>query len=615
MTITTGLFSELRRRNVFRVAASYAVVAWLLVQAADILLGNFGAPDWVFRSFVSLLLLGFPLALFLSWAYELTPEGVKKTRDVPPAESSTRMSGRTLDFVVIAALVVGLGYFVVDKFVLSPPKQAGHLASAVEQARESDLAESAAELAEQPSIAVLAFRDMSPNRDQDYLSDGIAEELLNLLSRIPELRVTSRTSAFSYKGKDIRLAQLAEELNVAHILDGSVRLAGERVRITAQLIDARSDTHLWSESYDRTLDDIFAIQDEIAQAVVEQLRITLLGDIPQTRQTHPEAYALYLQARHTGRRVTAEGLAQSNALFEQALAIDPAYVDAWYGLSANAFNQVISGLVPPHQGYARAGEVLLQALAIDPDHARSHAGLAWIARNSERRLDRAANHLRRAIALNPTDEYVINGAAGLLHDLGRVNESIALHEYLAVRDPVSPIAHYNLGFRLLTGGYWDQAISAYQTALRLSPELRIARSGIGTALLMLGEPEAALEYFQQEPFARNRVRGLALALHDLGRVEESRAALAEVIKRWGDEWPSSVALVYAHMGDADRSFEWLDRAVAQNQIALSTEFLMPFYRPVHDDPRWRRFLEQVGSTPEQLAAVEFEFSPPAAGRR
>ncbi len=613
--MSTSVFSELKRRNVFRVAATYGVVAWLLVQAADILLGNFGAPEWVFKSFVTLLVLGFPLALFLSWAYELTPEGVKKTREVLPAESMTRMTGRTLDFVVIGALLVGLGYFAVDKFLLAPHKQADHLAAAVQEAQESFLAESAVDLPEHQSIAVLAFRDMSPNRDQDFFSDGIAEELLNLLSRIPELRVTSRTSAFSYKGKDIRLAQVAEELNVAHILDGSVRLAGERVRITAQLIDARSDTHVWSESFDRQLDDIFAIQDEIAQAVVQQLRVTLLGEIPQARETDPEAYALYLQARHVARRVTAEGLAQSNALFERVLAIDPTYVDALYGLAVNAFNQVISGLTPPDQGYAQAEAVLQQSLAIDPDHARSHAGLAWIARNSERRLDSAADHLRRALELDPTDEFVVTGVGGLLHDLGRVDESIALHEFLAARDPVSPVVHYNLGFRLLTGGYWDRAISAYQTALRLSPDLRIARSGIGSALLMKGEPEAALEYFQRETFERNRIRGLALTFHDLGRIEESDAALAEVIDRWGEDWPSSVAMIHAHRGDADRTFEWLDRAVAQNQIALSTEFLMPFYRPVHDDPRWRRFLEQVGSTPEQLAAVEFEFSPSSPGPR
>ena len=613
--MSTSVFSELKRRNVFRVAATYGVVAWLLVQAADILLGNFGAPEWVFKSFVTLLVLGFPLALFLSWAYELTPEGVKKTREVLPAESMTRMTGRKLDFVVIGALLVGLGYFAVDKFLLAPHKQADYLAAAVQEAQESFLAESAVDLPEHQSIAVLAFQDISPNRDQDFFSDGIAEELLNLLSRIPELRVTSRTSAFSYKGKDIRLAQVAEELNVAHILDGSVRLAGERVRITAQLIDARSDTHVWSESFDRQLDDIFAIQDEIAQAVVQQLRVTLLGEIPQARETDPEAYALYLQARHVARRVTAEGLAQSNALFERVLAIDPTYVDALYGLAVNAFNQVISGLTPPDQGYAQAEAVLQQALAMEPDHARSHAGLAWIARNSERHLDRAADHLRRAITLDPTDEFVITGVGGLLHDLGRVDESIALHEFLAARDPVSPVVHYNLGFRLLTGGYWDRAISAYQTALRLSPDLRIARSGIGTALLMKGEPEAALEYFQRESFERNRVRGLAVTFHDLGRIEESNAALAEVIDRWGGDWPSSVAMIYAHRGDADRTFEWLDRAVAQNQIALSTEFLMPFYRTVHDDPRWRHFLEQAGSTPEQLAAVEFDFSPPVAGPR
>ena len=612
--MTNSFFFELRRRNVFRVAAAYAVVAWLLVQAADILLGNFGAPEWVFKSFVALLALGLPLALFLSWAYELTPEGVKQTREVLPAESLTRMTGRKLDFVVIGALVIGLGYFVLDKFVLAPQKQAEHLAIAMQGAWEASAVDHAGAGPAPQSIAVLAFTDMSPNGDQEYLSDGIAEELLNLLSRIPQLRVTSRTSAFSYKGKDIRLAQVAEELNVTHILEGSVRMAGPRVRITAQLIDALSDSQVWSKSYDRTLDDIFATQDEIAQAVVEQLRITLLGEIPRVRETSPEAYALYLQARHLSRRITAEGLEQSSALFEQALAIDPDYVEALYGISINRFNQVISGLVDPAAGYSEAAEILQRALALDPEHALSLSGLAWVARVSERRLDEAAQHLRRALELDPTNDVVLAAAAALLHDLGRLDETIALTEHLVARDPVNPVAHYNLGFRLLTARHWDRAISAYAAALRLSPDLRIAHSGIGTALLMKGELEAALEYFQREPFERNRIRGLALVQHDLGRIEESRVALEEVIERWGHQWPSSVALIHAHTGDADRTFEWLDRAVHQNQIALATEFLMPFYQPVHDDPRWRAFLEQVGSTPEQLAAVEFEFTLPTEAR-
>ena len=250
-------------------------------------------------------------------------------------------------------------------------------------------------------------------KDQEYFSDGIAEELLNLLAKIPQLRVISRSSAFSYKGKDLKLPQVAEELNVAHILEGSVRKAGNQVRITAQLIEARSDTHLWSETYDRSLDNIFAVQDEIAAAVVAQLKLKLLGAAPKAKPTDPKAYALYLQARQLGRQYTPEGFERAIALYQQALAIDPNDAAAWDGLAAIYGTQAAMGLRPIDEGHRLARDAVAKALAIDPDYAPAHATLGGIAQEYDGDLAAAARHLERALALEPNNTGIIGNAAVL----------------------------------------------------------------------------------------------------------------------------------------------------------------------------------------------------------
>jgi TolB-like protein len=258
-----SLYQELKRRNVIRVAIAYLAASWLLIEAAETIFPLYGFGDAPARIVVTVLAIGFPLFLVFSWVFEITPEGLKKEKDIDRAASVTHKTGKKLDRVIIVLLALALGYFAVDKFVLDPARDVELVEETAQQARSEALVESYGD----KSIAVLPFVNMSADPEQDYFSDGISEELLNLLAQIPDLRVISRSSSFSFKGKDIAVPEVAQQLHVAYVLEGSVRKAGDRVRITAQLIEARSDTHLWSQTYDRTLDNIFAVQDEIAAAI------------------------------------------------------------------------------------------------------------------------------------------------------------------------------------------------------------------------------------------------------------------------------------------------------------------------------------------------------------
>jgi TolB-like protein len=306
-----NFFAELKRRNVIRAAILYVGAVWALAQGISQLGPSVSAPEWATRWFLVAAVIGFPFALVLSWFYEFTPEGLKRESEIAPGESITHRTGRKLDVAIIGVLTVAVVLLLTDRLVLR---------HGVNETTSAPIPEK--------SIAVLPFVNMSEDKANEYFSDGISEELLNLLAKIPQLQVTARTSSFAFKGKETSIPEIARTLHVAHVLEGSVRKAGNSVRITAQLIKAGTDTHLWSQTYDRKLDDIFAIQDEIAADVVKQLKVTLLGAAPKARTTDPEAYALYLQAVQLGRQFTAEAFQQSDALYRKVLAIDPRYVPA-----------------------------------------------------------------------------------------------------------------------------------------------------------------------------------------------------------------------------------------------------------------------------------------------
>ncbi|MHC4093137.1 MAG: tetratricopeptide repeat protein [Planctomycetota bacterium] len=457
---------------------------------------------------------------------------------------------------------------------------------------------------------MLPFADLSPEGDQEYFSDGISEELLSLLVKIPGLLVSARTSSFSFKSQNLEIPEIAERLNVAHVLEGSVRKAGNEVRITAQLIRAADGFHVWAESWDRSLDDIFAIQDEIAAEVVAQLKITLLGGAPTVAATNPDAFALFLQARHVGRQQTAEGYEQANALFLQALEIDPDYAAAWAGLASNYGNQATFGLRPPDEGFRLAREAADWALAIDPEFAEVHAELGGMSMIYDGDLAAAARHYERALELAPTDTEIVTTAGLLASNLDRLDESIAIWEYAVARDPVNSNAHMALGAAYRAAGRLDEAIASHRTALSLSPGRLGAQYNIGQDLLLMGELEAALAAIEQESFEAYRLIGLSLTYHALGQAAESDAALRELIDRYEQTAAYNIAYVLAFRGEADRAFEWLDKAVKYNDTGLSEILSVHLFANIQDDPRWLPFLESIGKSPEQLGAIEFNVTLP-----
>ncbi len=607
---TLSFFNELKRRNVFRVGTAYVVASWLLIQVAETIFPLFGFGDTPARILVVVLAIGVVPTLVLAWAFEMTPEGLKKEKDVDRSQSITPHTGKKLDRMIMVVLALALGYFAFDKFVLNPQRESAlkeENVAAVEQARQQGRTKSLVESYGDKSIAVLPFVNMSDDASNEYFSEGISEELLNLLAKIPELRVISRSSAFSFKGQNLELTEIAERLNVAHILEGSVRKAGNRVRITAQLIDAVNDRHLWSETYDRELTDIFAIQEGIAATVVEQLKITLLVEAPHVQEVDPEAYALVLQARHLTNQASAENFEQSIALYQQALAIEPEYAAAWDGLARNYAAQANYGLLPAAEGAALAREAAERALAIDPDFAPAHARLGWIAMVFDSDLAQAARHFERTLELEPAN---LANAAALLLSLDRLEEAIPLLEYVTARDPVDPIGHAYLGLFYLYADRWDAAIASYKAALRLSPDYIGARYRMGTALLMQGDATAALAEVEQESFEAFRLIGLAMAQHALGEAGASDATLAELIEKHEKGWAYNIAYVLAWRNEADRAFEWLDKAVEYADPGLSDTVVEPAFGNIHDDPRWLPFLESIGKSPAQLDAIEFKVTLP-----
>ena len=589
----TSFWGELKRRNVVRVAIAYAVVAWLLLHVADVVLDNIEAPAWVFQTILLLLIIGFPVALLFAWAYELTPEGLKKEKDVDRSESITHITSRKIDFVIIGVLVVAVGFLLVDK--LYPG--------------EGDTAPDEVIATERKSIAVLPFINMSDDTSNEYFSDGISEELLNLLTKIPELRVIARTSSFSFKGKDVSITEIAEALNVTHVLEGSVRKSGDQVRITTQLIRASDSSHLWSQSYDRTLEDIFAVQDEIAAAVVAQLKVKLLGEVPKVQEADPEAYALLLQARQVWNQGTPEAFEQSIALIHKALAIDSESSLAW-GELARAFASHVALNSQLFEATAvQARNAAMRALAIDPDSAVAEAALGEVARYSDRDQAAAARHYERALALEPANTSILTSAGHLATYMGRIDEGIAIYEFVVSRDPVYPRGHITLGWTYMYAERLDEAIASMRTTLMLSPENFLAQLGIGFALLGKGNPHAALEAFKQVSVEQFRLFGLAHVYHALGNAAESDAALAELITKYWQQ-PTLIAEVLAYRGELDRAFEWLEKAVQYQDSHLMRITLDAKDLPIQDDPRWLPFLENIGMSPAQLDAIEFNVRLP-----
>lgn len=465
------------------------------------------------------------------------------------------------------------------------------------------------------SIAVLPFRDLSPDGDKEYLSDGFAEELLNKLTQLRDLRVISRTSSFQFKTRDLDPSEIGRQLDATYVVEGSIRTMGPALRVGVQLIDTRTDTTRWSMNYDRELGDVFALEDEIAANVAAELHRTVRKQTHTQRSINAEAYRRVLRARHLSRQFNREALERSNELLLEALALEPEYLDAWNGLAANYCTQAGEGFGPPEAMIQQSRAATEQVLAIDPDDAEAQSALGWLALRFDNDLRAAASHLQRALAGGAHDARVLNSVAGLLARMRRLGDAIGVARHVAKLDPLNSHAFANLGVYSLFAGRHDDAIDAYRTALEISPGFVGAHFVIGLALLEKGEPGAALESMQREQDDEFRTKGKAFVYWAQGYVDAFQAELGHLIETWGDDWPSEVAEVYAYAGMADDAFAWINRDANDDHGAGWAECVLnPAFSKLREEPRWHAFLEHFGLAPAQLARIEFVLPEAVQGR-
>jgi len=595
-----SLLNELKRRNVIRVAAGYIVVAWLVVQVVETIFPAFGFGDEAIRFVVIGFSVAFIPVVVLAWVFEWTPEGIKKDEGAEQRGPSVAIAAKRWDRVVMLILAIAVSYFVVDKIITS--RQAG------------------------PSIAVLPFASMSPDPEQAFFGAGVADEVLSLLAKIPQLYVTSRTSSFTYAEQGLSVAEIADKLDVDHILEGSVRQAGDKIRVTAQLIDTKTDRNLWSQTWDRPMADIFEIQDEIVVEIVGKLSVVLDGPVPTSRRTDPVVVALVLKARQifydnygSPQKGTAERMW---SLLEQALEIDPEYAPAiaWLGY-ADWFAQT-EGLIDDETAKRRFAEQSERVLTIDPEQSNMLQQLAWTALNVDVDLEEAADLIQRAVRSGPNDPEVLRGAGRFAYVIGRYDESRELLERAIRIDPLCTTCLYHASRLYMRTGDLARAED-----VRLRYQSLGYGGGqyfLGITRLMQGDAEGAANAFEELPVGgRNsqyRQAGMAMVFHALGEVEQSDLLVRSLADEYGSTEPDLLAEVEAWRGNVDAAFEWLDRYLAKPESLIGAEtgtyggaknyVGRPTFRNLHDDPRWAEFRERVGMSPERLAALDVDLTIP-----
>jgi TolB-like protein/Flp pilus assembly protein TadD len=520
---------ELRRRNVVRVAILYAIVGWLVLQVADLAMPRLGIPPWGVSLAIMLVVLGFPLALVLAWAFEVTPEGIKRTHEVEHHESITHLTGRKLDFLIIGVLAAALLFVVVDSYVLR------------ERGISRTKAPSAQFGATLTSIAVLPFVDMSQAKDQEYLTDGISEELLNVLARVEGFKVAGRTSAFAFKGRDDDLRTIGQKLGVENILEGSVRKQGDRIRVTAQLVKAADGYHLWSDTYDRQLGDVFAIQDDIARQVVGAIRQTLGRDsatqtvaLPDEQRptSNVEAYTHFLRGQHLLRPRERTGMEAALKEFERAVALDAAFARAHVGIANSLVLLVNYGHRDLGSVEQRIEAELDRALALQSDLGEALAVKAVVLAEKIAPASEQIPLLERATAANPSDSQTLVWLAQTYSEIGRAEDEMRTYGRAYAIDPLAPVLLLN--YALASDNYGDP-----ETAQRLVDELAAVQPGsmmLFNTRAQLGGQAGRLDEFIRWTAAQVRLdpenagayQGLAFGYSGLGDADAAQRHAARL---------------------------------------------------------------------------------------
>ena len=484
-----SLFNELKRRNVFRVGVAYLIGAWLLAQIADLLIYNIGAPEWVMKSIFVALALGFFLALFFAWVFEMTPDGVKRESEIDRSQSMTNVTGHKLDRSIIVVLMLALGYFAWDKFSAAPQQVAPEPTAVIE------------EIALDKSIAVLPFVNMSADADNEYFSDGLSEELLNLLAKVDGLKVAARTSSFKFKNSEADIAEIGAQLNVATVLEGSVRKSGNQARITAQLIKVDDGFHMWSETYDRELDNIFEVQDEIARAIVDALKLPLLGHDAQpltstTATENFEAYDLYLLGRHHAREYSEEGFKRAKEYFLSALEIDDSFASAYSGLADAYLLLADYGDLPQGEALELARGVLEKALAINPSSPEALSSMGLLLSNLGHNRD-AESHFKKALQVNPNYVNALIWYCSSLANQYRNTEAMSMVNRAMNVDPLSHNVSRTYAQQLYRSLRFDDAERAIQAFITANADDPMPFELRGDLLLKKGLPQSAIPMFDK----------------------------------------------------------------------------------------------------------------------
>jgi TolB-like protein/Tfp pilus assembly protein PilF len=474
---TMAFLEELKRRNVFRVGIAYAIATWVLLQITEVITPILGLPDWAPKLIFVILAIGFVPALIFAWAFELTPEGLKKEREVDRSESITHATGRKLDFAIIAILLLAIGLLLVDRYTGQPATDA--------------------EQASNKSIAVLPFVNISSDKEQEYFSDGITEEILNSLAAVKELKVAGRTSSFAFKGENQDLRRIGDLLGVEHILEGSVRKSGTTVRITAQLIQVDDGFHLWSETYDRELTDVFAIQDEIASEILQQLKAQLLDEeieLIEAQRTDPEVYDLYLLARqrlYTRSRQTIESAA---GLLDQAIVKDPNYAPAYAqrGIAALLLSERSYGTIPDTDAGVQARRFIDRALELDPQLAEGWAGLGLYHKDRPAEHEQAIDALTKALSINPNLIDASHWLQIALADSGDPRSGLQILEHMTQRDPLYRPGFFSAIMKLNEFGLEDKAQAQIDLFRSYDPNSPVLLSAESMHHFLNGRPAEGL---------------------------------------------------------------------------------------------------------------------------
>src|SRR5437667_7673807 len=575
-------FAELKRRNVYKVAVAYAVVGWLLVQVTTQVFPIFEIPNWALRLIVLAIIIGFPIALVIAWAFELTPEGLKRTEDVDLAVQTSAKSHVWI-YVVIVGALLSVGLFMVGRYGFRNKNSASSELPA-------------------KSIAVLPFVNMSADKNDEYLSDGMTEELINVLAKVPGLRVPGRTSCFAFKGKNEEdiFHKVGDQLHVGTVLEGSVRKAGDKLRVTAQLINVSDGYHLWSKDYDGDVKDILNFQSNVAEQVVQALQVKLGGEgtrlLAKKPTENPEAHRLYLLGRYEFAKYTQTGWNNAIRYYEQALRIDPEFALAYCGLADN-YAYMGSVVMPEKEAMAKEKEFAQKALELDPELAEAHMSIA-LALIGAFDWQNGLKEFDRALELNPNLAFAYELQAWTVNGLGRFDEAIAKTRKAVELDPLNPFYQMSLSFFQYWARQYDDAIPQARKTLAMDPNSAISHVLLGLSFLKKGDTKGAIAELQKskapDPGAWHQgFLGYAYAISgDRAKAEQALRELEELAKRQYVS-PTAFATIYLGLGEKEKCLDWLEQAYEQQDSACWYLKIDQIYDGVRNQPRFQALVQKV----------------------